>query len=234
VDVRLERAAGAAHVSVIDRGEGIAAEVLPHIFERFRQADSSARRRHGGLGLGLAIVRSLVELHGGTVKAESAGLGQGATFTVAFPLAAEDATSYSRLAAAAGPEIELPGIRVLVVDDDPSNLQMVGQMLTLHGASAMIASSGAEALALIDGWKPDVAVLDIGMPGMDGYQLLKELRAALESPPLPAIALTGYAALDDQARALAAGFQAHVAKPFDMNGLCHLVAQLAKDASRIA
>jgi signal transduction histidine kinase len=234
VDIRLERAGGAARVSVIDRGEGIAPGMLPHVFERFRQADSSARRRHGGLGLGLAIVRSLVELHGGTVKADSPGLGKGATFTVTLPLAPEGAAPGASAPPPAGAEAKLGAIRVLVVDDDASNLQMVGQMLTLHGASAMIAPNAGEALALIEGWKPDVLVLDIGMPGMDGYQLLQELRAKLRNAQLPAIALTGFASLEDEARALSAGFQAHVAKPFDMNGLCHLVAQLAKDASRIA
>ena len=233
VDVRLERADGSARVSVTDSGEGIAPEVLPHVFERFRQADSSTRRRHGGLGLGLAIVRSLVELHGGTVGATSAGVGKGATFTVTLPLAPADAALPQPAPAQPGVEADLGGIRVLVVDDDPSNLKMVGQMLNMHGASTMISPNATEALSLVSGWTPDVLVLDIGMPGMDGYQLLPELRTVLNAPQLPAIALTGFAAREDQARAMEAGFQAHVAKPFDMNGLCHLVAQLAKGQSQI-
>ena len=217
IEVRLERAGDEAHVSIIDQGEGIEIGLLPYIFDRFRQADSSTRRRHGGLGLGLAIVRSLVELHGGRVSAASPGLGRGATFTVVFPLVAAQ-------------EPALAGIRVLVVDDDQSNLQMIAQLLRLHGASVMISSDPTVAVGIATAWGPDALILDIGMPLKDGYQLLAELRAALDKDAraLPAIAVTGFAAPEDGARALACGFQAHVAKPFDMTGLCHLVAQLAR------
>jgi two-component system, sensor histidine kinase len=226
VEVRLECDAATARVSIADEGEGIAPEVLPHIFDRFRQADSSTRRRHGGLGLGLAIVRSLVELHGGTVAAASPGAGRGATFTVTLPLAPADAT----VAAPAGArqaEADLSGIRVMVVDDDDSNLQMVAQMVRLYGGSAMTAPDAAGALNLARAWEPDVLILDIGMPGKDGYELLPELRTVLGEAGLPAIALTGFAGREDAARALRAGFQAHVAKPFDVIGLCQLVSQLA-------
>ena len=227
--IRLEHMGDEARVSVIDQGEGIAPEVLPHIFERFRQADSSMRRRHGGLGLGLAIVRSLVELHGGTVAAQSAGLGQGATFIVTLPLASSDMLTAARDGSAPA-AADLTGVRVLVVDDDASNLQMIAQLLRLHGASVRIASESTGAVGIAQAWEPDALILDIGMPEKDGYQLLPELRAALnkDAHSLPAIALTGFAAYDDSKRALAAGFQAHVAKPFDMTGLCQLLAQLAR------
>lgn len=228
VEVRLERAGDEARVSVIDQGEGIEAAMLPYIFDRFRQADSSTRRRHGGLGLGLAIVRSLVELHGGRVSATSRGLGRGATFTVAFPLVAAEEPARGAMEAATS--ADLTGIRVLVVDDDQSNLQMIAQLLRLNGASVMISSDPTVAVGIATAWGPDALILDIGMPVKDGYELLAELRAALGKDPrtLPAIAVTGFAAAEDATRALGAGFQAHVAKPFDMTGLCHLVAQLAR------
>jgi PAS domain S-box-containing protein len=231
--VRLERTASHAQVSVIDQGEGIPPDVLPHIFERFRQADSSTRRRHGGLGLGLAIVRSLVELHGGRVTAESAGPGLGATFRVGLPLAGPAAAPPAPDPAFAG-EADLTGVRALIVDDDQSNLQMIAQLLRLHGASVMIASDAPTALAIAPRWDPDALILDIGMPEKDGYQLLPELRAALgkDARTMPAIAVTGFASTEDMKRALQAGFQAHIAKPFDMSGLCHLVAQLAPRARR--
>jgi signal transduction histidine kinase len=230
VEIRLERAGDLARVTVSDRGEGIAAEVLPHVFDRFRQADSSTRRRHGGLGLGLAIVRSLVELHKGTVTAASPGVGQGATFTVTLPLAAAPVAAPAARGSETA-EADLSGIRVMVVDDDEANLQMVAQILRLHGGSAMVATDAPAALSLARTWVPDVLILDIGMPGKDGYELLPELRQELRAPAMPAVALTGFAAQEDVTRAVRAGFQAHVAKPFDMEGLCHLVAQLAPKAT---
>jgi len=229
IHIRLERAGDSAKVSIVDQGEGISAALLPHIFDRFRQADSSTRRRHGGLGLGLAIVRSLVELHLGTVNAASPGPGRGSTFTVTLPLIAER-THASPLASPVSPDTDLTGIRVLVVDDDQSNLQMIAHMLRLHGASVTIASESTGAGPIAQDWDPDILILDIGMPDKDGYELLPELRDLLEKDELalPAIALTGFATHEDGARAAQAGFQAHVAKPFDMAGLCQLVAQLAK------
>jgi len=226
IEVRLQREGDSARVSITDQGEGIGADVLPHIFDRFRQADSSTRRRHGGLGLGLAIVRSLVELHQGAVTATSAGPGTGATFSVTLPLAPASAGVPSA-PMSNFTEASLSGIRVMVVDDDESNLHMVAQMVRLYGGSAMIASDAPGAISLAPTWSPDVLILDIGLPGKDGYELLPELRAVLGAPDLPAIALTGFAAAEDSARALQAGFQSHVAKPFDMIGLCHLVSYLA-------
>ena len=225
IEVSLKRAeAAVARVDVVDEGEGIAPEMLPHIFERFRQADSSSRRRHGGLGLGLAIVRSLVELHGGRVEVSSAGPGKGARFCVHLPLVP---ASGARVAASPEefPALGLEGLRILVVDDDESNLQMIANVLRLQDASCMAASGHAAALAICERWRPDALILDLGMPEMDGYELLPRLRALLDAE-VPAIALTGFAAKQDVQRALEAGFQAHVAKPADMNQLCRLLLKL--------
>ena len=224
IEVSLKRAAADARVDFVDEGEGIAPEMLPHIFERFRQADSSSRRRHGGLGLGLAIVRSLVELHGGRVDASSAGASKGARFTVYLPMAAD---AGAPVAAILGefPAPSLDGLRILVVDDDEDNRQMIAAMLRLQNASCMTASGHVAALATCEGWRPDALVLDLGMPEIDGCELLPRLRAVLDAA-VPAVALTGFAAKQDVQRALEAGFQAHLAKPFEMNELCMLLRKL--------
>jgi signal transduction histidine kinase len=232
IEARLERAGASAVVTVSDQGEGIPANVLPHIFDRFRQADSSVRRRHGGLGLGLAIVKSLVDLHGGQIEAASAGLGKGSSFRVTLPLLAD--TEAPAPSDAEPGRADLNGIRVLVVDDDESNLQMISQVLRLHGATVMEASSSAAALEIAGSWGPQALILDIGMPGKDGYELLSDLRGAVGTGPdaLPAVALTGFATREDVQRALEKGFQAHVAKPFDVEGLCHLIGKLAQRSPR--
>ena len=231
IEIRLQRSANAARISITDQGEGISPALLPYIFDRFRQADSSTRRRHGGLGLGLAIVRSLVELHGGAVSATSQGLGRGSTFTVSLPLV-EEAARAAPAGSSVSVDANLAGIRVLVVDDDESNLTMIAQMLRLHGASVAIASESTNAGSIARNWDPDVLVLDIGMPDKDGYELLPELRGLLgkDAGALPAVALTGFASIEDSQRAYKAGFQAHLPKPFEMAGLCRLVAELAKAA----
>jgi len=225
VELRLQRSFDGVAVSVTDQGEGIPAEMLPHIFEKFRQADSSTRRRHGGLGLGLSIVHSLVAMHGGTVAAESAGPGKGATFTVTFPLYSEERLAKTAAGASAG--TDMTGMKVLVVDDDISNLEMVAKMLQLNGALVATSSDAFSALAVARDWRPDAMILDIGMPEKDGYDLLEELRQLFgDSGKIPAVALTGFASGEDRARALRAGFHAHISKPFDMEALCALVAQL--------
>lgn len=231
VDVRLQRAGPSARVSVVDRGEGIPPDVLPHVFDRFRQADSSTQRRHGGLGLGLAIVKALVDAHGGTIEVESAGEGRGATFSVMLPLLAEGAAQPAVAAAAVARDSPvLSGVRVLVVDDDEAILDVVAQALRLEGASVMTSVDAPSALGIARGWQPDALLLDIGLPQKDGYALLPELRAVLakDARQLPAIAVTGLASGDAAARALAAGFQAHVAKPVAMDALCQLVCQLVR------
>lgn len=218
VRVSLGVEAGRARLEVTDEGEGIAAAFIPHLFERFRQADQSTRRPHGGLGLGLAIAHHLATLHGGSLTATSPGPGRGATFTFEVPVAAR-AAAPSPIVAPAPPQVPrraaLAGVRILVVDDDLDARELLGDLLGGHGAQVKIAGGGAEALALAPALVPDVVVSDIGMPGMDGYDLIRALRRL---PPgagglAQAIALTAYATPEDRERAVAAGFQAHMAKP---------------------
>jgi signal transduction histidine kinase/ActR/RegA family two-component response regulator len=233
VEVRLERADGQAQVIVQDNGEGIRPDFLPHVFEPFRQADSSMTRAHGGLGLGLAIVRHLVELHGGTISAASPGAGQGATFTVRLPIAPARFgpprhESPSR-AADGSAEVPLAGLRVLAVDDEPDARDLLSLVLAQGGAEVRAAGSAEEALATLEGWRPDVVVSDIAMPGEDGYGLIRRLRARApeEGGRIPAVALTAYARAEDRARALAAGFQVHAPKPIDPEELVTVVRALA-------
>jgi CheY-like chemotaxis protein len=230
VSIRLARSGSQVEIIVRDSGEGISPEFVPHVFERFRQADSSTSRPHGGLGLGLAIVRHLVEAHGGTVVAESAGKGHGASFTVRLPRhAAADATTPTGEAAPAeaAPVLSLAHVRVLLVDDDPDTRGMMQTVLSQRGAQVTAAASAAEALACVERETPDVLLSDIGMPGMDGYALIRELRERPEARAIPAAALTAYAHADDRGQAIAAGYQIHVAKPVEPAELVAVVATLA-------
>jgi len=226
VEVTLARLGERAHLRVRDHGEGLAPAVMPRVFDLFRQADSSSRRRHGGLGLGLAIVKSLVEVHGGSVKAESDGPGRGSTFSVTLPLSAEEAEPPKTAERRAE---RLEGLRVLVIDDEPDHLEMTSHMLRLQGANVLTASGPEEALRHVRAGRPDVMVLDIAMPGTDGYELLRLLReeTGADAATLPAIALTGYASANDAARAHAAGFQRHLAKPYELAELRRQLAELA-------
>jgi signal transduction histidine kinase len=240
VDVRLARAGEAVEIEVSDTGMGIPADFLDYVFERFRQADSSTTRTHGGLGLGLAIVRHLVELHGGTVVAASPGPGQGATFTVRLPVAAlveDDAPAAD--AGLPAPEAEgtiveadgggsLAGLRVLLVDDEEDVREILPAVLGRYGASVRTAATAAEALRSLVRFGADVLVADIGMPDEDGYALIRQVRA-LEGAmsAIPALALTAYAAEGDRRKALAAGFGIHLAKPVAPGELVAAVAQLA-------
>ncbi|HEX8494936.1 MAG TPA: ATP-binding protein [Pyrinomonadaceae bacterium] len=243
--VRLERPDSHVQISVSDTGEGIKEEFLPFVFDRFRQADGSTTRLHGGLGLGLAIVRHLVELHGGTVKAESAGEGQGATFTVTLPLLAlriaerglqinEEAPQESNIRHP--PSAILDGLRVLVVDDEPDARELLTVVLESQGASVRAVGSAAEALDLIELLKPDVMVSDIGMPNDDGYSLMRKVRtlSADEGGATPAVALTAYAGDDARQMTLAAGFQIHLAKPIDPTELLTAIASLVGKESKKA
>lgn len=231
ISVRLARVGSQVEISVSDSGIGISREFLPHVFDRFRQADSTSTRSYGGLGLGLAIVRHLVELHGGTVHAESAGEGQGATFKVRLPFA----MSLQRLTPALQGKLflqklpRLDNLQVLVVDDDPDARELLGLVLGQCGAKVTAVGSAAEALELIKGWTPDVLVSDIGMPDEDGYSLIRKVRAldSTRGSRLPAVALTAYARVEDRMRALAAGFQMYVAKPIDPGELAAVIASLA-------
>ena len=239
VDVRVRVANGDAEISVGDTGAGISPEFLPHVFDRFRQADSTSTRSHGGLGLGLAIVRHLVDLHGGTVHAESAGTGRGATFVVSLPLrelreepaAATVALARPR-APAPGvglePAFDLRGLRVLLVEDDADGSEAIATVLGVAGAEVRSAGSTAAALEVLATWRPDVLVSDIGLPGEDGYTLLRRVRTLEEDggARLPAIALTAYAQAEDRIRALTAGFQAHVTKPVEPRAFLEVLAGL--------
>lgn len=235
VTVRGERSGRSARLVVADTGEGIAPEFLPHVFERFRQADSTSTRSHGGLGLGLAITRHLVDLHGGGVTAESAGAGQGATFTVTLPLAAGESAPRAvalgtvRSAGVTRPAWVLAGLRVLVCDDEPDARDLVAEVLRSDGAEVETAASVAEATECFARRRPDVLVSDIGMPGQDGHALMRWVRArpADAGGHTPAVALTAYAQAQDAARALASGFQRHVTKPVEPEALVMLVAALA-------
>jgi signal transduction histidine kinase/CheY-like chemotaxis protein len=237
IDVHLRRAGSQAEVVVEDSGQGIAPEMLPHVFERFRQADSSSTRAHGGLGLGLALVKHLVELHGGTVAARSAGLGRGATFAVTLPLRTPDLPDgpVAPLPKAAGaPEFQglarLDGLRVLVVDDDAEAVRLADAILTAAGATVRSCHDAGTALALVAADRPDVLVSDVEMPVEDGYALVRRLRALPreQGGDTPAIALTAYGRTQDRVRALAAGYTMHVPKPVDPGELTAIVASAAE------
>jgi PAS domain S-box-containing protein len=239
VQVLLERVNSHLEVTVIDTGEGISPEFLPHVFDRFRQADGGTARRHGGLGLGLSIVKQLVELHGGTVRVKSAGVGSGATFTVSLPLTVihpEPESNVERRHPAFGSGsamvekcAEIEGVRVLVVDDEPDARTLVRRLLEDCKAVVRTAASAEEAMGLLAAEPPDVLISDVGMPGEDGYALMKRVRAlgAGRGGDVPAIALTAYARAEDRMKAMLAGFEQHVVKPVEPVELITLVAILA-------
>ena len=248
VELRMEGAADHIRIAVSDTGKGIEPEFLPFVFDRFRQADSSSGRRYGGLGLGLSLVKHLVELHGGTITAASEGAGRGTTFTITLPrrhlefipspssavtsreVRVEDAIPRDQ-------HLSLEGLSVLVVDDQEEARVVLNHALSEYGAQVTTASSGAEALAILsrppDGRRPDALILDIAMPGEDGYAVLKKMRA-LEVEQgavvyqIPAIALTAHARVEDRVRALNAGFQMHVAKPVEPTELAVVILSLIK------
>ncbi|HEX8709327.1 MAG TPA: PAS domain S-box protein [Pyrinomonadaceae bacterium] len=242
--VRLERINSHIEITVSDTGNGIKPDFLPHVFERFRQADGKTTREYGGLGLGLAIVRHLVELHGGTVHAASAGEGQGATFTVKLPVVpilqkeSDPEQAYPR-ARERRLDLDCPekldDLNVLVLDDEADARALLEAVLTKCGATVRTASTVNEALELLQELKPDVLVSDIGMPGEDGYQLIGRVRAltAEEGGKVPAIALTAYARAEDRLRALRAGYQMHVPKPVEPAELVAVVASLAGRSARL-
>jgi PAS domain S-box-containing protein len=226
ITVNVEARGAHAALVVTDTGQGIRPEFLPHVFEKFRQGDSSTARAHTGLGLGLAIVRHLVELHGGRVDAASRGEGQGSTFTVTLPLAAASRPAEFPVAVNREGQVSLDGVHVLVVDDDADSLSLASVALGHCGARVTAARSGSEALEAVKADAPDVLVSDLGMPGMDGIQLIRELREATGTV-MPAVAVTAYAHSADVARTLAAGYRMHLSKPLDPMRLAEAVASLA-------
>ena len=237
ISVTVEKDESNINVIISDTGIGIDARFLPFIFERFQQADGSTTRAHGGLGLGLAIVRHLVDLHNGDIKVESAGPGQGSTFRVTLPVVVpsarvSEATTLSELEARYfGPDYSkmLDGMRILVVDDEADSRDLLTAILTRCGSEVKCTESASEALQAFKEWKPDVLVSDIGMPVEDGYSLIKKVRKlkSKRARHIPAVALTAYATSDDRARALSAGFQMHLAKPIEPKALVKSIAAAA-------
>jgi signal transduction histidine kinase/CheY-like chemotaxis protein len=240
VQVHLQRINSHVEVAVSDTGQGIRPEVLPHVFERFRQGDSTSTRAHAGLGIGLALVRHLVELHGGTVRAESPGEGKGSRFTVSLPLAAA--------ARATGPGAEtrvnptartlqpvtsdpsLTGVRVLAVDDDRDSLDLIARIVTGAAGEIRTCASAVDGLRILQDWRPDVLVSDIEMPDQDGYAFIRKVRGldASQGGKTPAIALTAYGRIEDRLRTLSAGYSMHVPKPVDPGELATIIASLAR------
>ena len=224
-------------IQVSDTGKGIAPEFLPYVFDRFRQENSSTTRAYGGLGLGLAIVRHLVELHGGTVRADSLGEGQGATFSVQLPLVSRLTEGSNQLPVDSPVEDNVPfdnlpelnGLRVLVVDDEADARELLATILGQYGVEVTAVATASEVLEALPRFKPDVLVSDIGMPGEDGYALIRKVRvlAAEQGGQIPAVALTAYARAEDRIRALASGFQLHMPKPVNPEELVAVVANLA-------
>jgi PAS domain S-box-containing protein len=224
-----EKIAHYAQITVSDTGKGIDPDFLPYIFESFRQEDASTTRKYGGLGLGLAIVRQLVEAHGGIITADSLGEGLGATFTVQLPLLNTEPAQQS-IDQLPPHDLDLTGIRILVVDDEPDARDLLTVLLFQYGAQALIVTSAAEVMANLESFQPDVLVSDIGMPKVDGYTLIQQIRAL---PPakggqIPAIALTAYARGDDYDRAISSGYQRHITKPLDPEQLVQAVLALVQ------
>jgi signal transduction histidine kinase len=252
VDVELKAAGQNVQVIIRDTGEGIEPEFLPYIFERFRQADTSSKRVHGGLGLGLSIVNSLVAMHGGEIQAASEGKGMGATFTLSLPILSlsdlegipehspevsaqllflrRQPNGDSEMSTELNPEL-LKGLRVLTVDDQQDTRELISLALGRYGAEVRASDSASLALTLIKDWKPHVVVSDIGLPGMDGYDFMRQLRALEgEGKRFPAIAVTGYAGAIDESKALNAGYEVHLSKPIELNKLVAVIAKVSRRA----
>ena len=235
VTVLLERVNSHIEITVSDTGQGIKAEFLPYVFDRFQQGDATTTRKHGGLGLGLAIVKHLVELHGGKVRVKSAGEGQGATFSVEIPVVAarqkeerEHPTAPAFESGTACEQIALERLKVLVVDDEADARELLKRLLVECKATVLLADSANAAMEIVKSERPDVVISDIGMPERDGYDLIRDIRRlpAEQGGRTPAIALTAFARSEDRMRALMAGYQAHIAKPVEPQELIVTVASV--------
>jgi CheY-like chemotaxis protein len=231
IDVRVTGKDSNVEIEISDTGQGISPEFLPFAFERFHQADNSYTRQVGGLGLGLAIVRHLVELHGGKVFAESEGENQGATFTISLPIAvrqeqlsAVNHNSNEQFRKSINTE-SLKGLRLLLVEDDEDSREMLKIMFEQYDMEIAAVASAVEALETIRQIQPDILISDVGLPGVDGYELIRKIRqlSPEQGGTVPAVALTGYASLQDRARALDSGYQEHLSKPVDIDRLLELV-----------
>ncbi|MGP1385767.1 MAG: PAS domain S-box protein [Thainema sp.] len=235
VDLQLQRIGDQAQIMVRDTGKGIKPDFLNHIFESFRQEDASTTRQYGGLGLGLAIVRYLVNAHGGTITADSAGEGLGATFTVRLPLLKTESVVQQPDAWLLQADVDLAGMRILVVDDEPDASELVETLLIQYGAEVKAVSSATEALSALAVFQPELLVSDIGMPEMDGYDLIRQIRALPvdQGGHLPAIALTAYAREVDYQQALASGYQQHIAKPVNLEQLLQAILSLAQSRLKV-
>ncbi|HEX8267670.1 MAG TPA: response regulator [Pyrinomonadaceae bacterium] len=237
VEIGLEQSGSNIQIKVKDTGQGIPGEFLPFVFDRFRQADSSSTRRHGGLGIGLAIVRHLAELHGGSVKADSDGENLGATFTITLPASLavnnhkeselEENNGYLKKESS---DLELDGVRILIVDDDADTCEMLTYALNQWGAQAQTSASVSEAFTSLSEWQPDILLTDINMPGEDGYALISKVRSLTPEKiaSIPAIALTALARPEDSEQAISAGFQLHFAKPVDTQKLAEAIINLTR------
>jgi CheY-like chemotaxis protein/anti-sigma regulatory factor (Ser/Thr protein kinase) len=234
ITVTTKSTGGSGLLIVSDSGIGIDAEFLPHVFEKFRQADSSARRRHGGLGLGLSIVKSLVEMQGGEVSVFSEGSGRGATFTVQLPLAilSEEASTEPSesdfFQSTPHPDNSALGARLLVIEDDPDTLEMMKVLCEAQRIKVIGARTAEDAFEMLNGDRPDIIISDISLPGMDGHELARRLRADDRLGAIPMIAITGLVSDDDRNLALDAGFDAHLPKPINYGKLFDLIRQLTK------
>lgn len=217
-------------ITVSDTGMGISSDFLPYVFDYFRQADGTTTRRFGGLGLGLAIVRHLVELHGGTIQAASPGVGQGATFTVKFPMIVAAKLNQDETAFHNRSDFNLNGLQVLLVDDDRDSREFIAFLLEQYRAQVTQAQSAHDALSSLGQAKFDLLISDIGMPDMDGYTLVRQIRkqSPEQSGEIPAIALTAYAGEIDRQLALAAGFQQHISKPIELEVLIQTILTLVR------
>lgn len=240
VTVHLRQVESQVEIEVTDTGQGIRPDFLPFVFDRFRQADSTSTRRHGGLGLGLAIARHMIEIHGGTIEARSNGEGQGATFTVRLPAVVsivestlppgfyEEPPESQKLLSSS--EI-LAGLHVLVVDDDEDTLELLSAALRNRSAQVTTVGSAAEAIEAIRACRPDVLVSDIAMPGEDGYQLIQKVLALGVTPGIAAIAITAYAREEDKERALSAGYQCYLSKPIELGEFISAVWEAGRDGN---
>jgi CheY-like chemotaxis protein len=239
VAVYLERVLPHVQIRITDTGIGIPPRFLPYLFERFSQAENSSRRSHGGLGLGLAIVRHLVELHGGTVQAESRGEGMGSTFTIKLPVRAvqmkNDPTVETFLfGETPDGSMALDGLKILVVDDEVDARELLTWVLEERNADVMTAASVEEAMEAVEQSRPDILISDLAMPGEDGYMLIRRLRSREEKQggEIPAVALTAYAGREERQQAISAGFQAHLSKPVEPRHLAKIISSLVRRNKR--